>query len=133
MGGDEFNRYSAVRLRRHGLRPLCFDGVLLARAGDGAEPQIRLYEVIDGAFAVAIEVPGHYVDAWRLESLDEVADFVGDFDPVRRLGLDIAAAFAQIAGTDIDAAARALERQASDIGPAFRRTVNSFLRVSHPS
>ena len=128
MGAESVSRFSSVRLRRHGLRPLCFEGALLVRAGEPEEPQIRLYEIADGALAVAIELPGRYVDAWRLESLDEVIELIVGFNPVQRLGFDVAAALDESAGAE--ATAQALEDRAAELAPAYLRVVNSFLRMS---
>lgn len=128
MRGHTVPHFSAVRLRRHGLRPLCFEGALLIQAGDPGGPQIRLYEIADGAFALAIELPDQYTDAWRLETLDEVAEFVGGFNPVQRIGFDISSSLDESA--DAETAAQALEHEAATIEPAFWRIVASLLRVS---
>ena len=123
------NRFSAVRLRRHGSRPLCFEGALLVAAGEDGGPQVSLYETADGALAVAIELPGYYTDAWRVDTIDEVAELVDRFDPERRMGLGFGWGLDQSAPTD----AAALESPALAMGPAFRRVVDSFIHVSHPT
>ncbi len=110
------------------MRPLVFEGALLVQAGEPESLRLALYETADGAFALAIEIPGCYFDAWRLDSLDEVAEFLGGFDPTQRLGRDITGVL-EDAG-EAEATARALDAQAAAIGPAFHRVVQSFLRVS---
>ena len=47
MPGDVVNRFQLVRLRRHGLRPLCFHGALLIKAGEAEGPQVSLFETAD--------------------------------------------------------------------------------------
>jgi hypothetical protein len=128
MTSDVVNRFTAVRLRRHGQRPLCFDGALLVRAGEADGPQLSLYETADGALAVAIQLPGFYNDAWRLDSIDEVAEFVEGFDAEAQIGF----------GVDLGDDGGAHEFAAGDpaalaMGPAYRRVVDSFIRVSHSS
>ena len=121
------DRFSRVRLRRHGQRPLCFEGALLIQAGEPDGPQVSLYETGDGALAVAIELPGFYVDAWRFDAIDEVAAFVEQFDAERRVGFGIDLED----GEAFDVGA--IGSPALDIGPAYRRVVDSFIRVSQSS
>lgn len=127
MNKAAVDRFSRVRLRRHGRRPLCFEGALLIKAGEPDGPQVSLYEIGDGALAVAIELPGYYVDAWRFEAIDEVAEFVDHFDAESRVGF----------GVDLEDGeafdASAIGSPALEMGPAYRRVVDSFIRVSQSS
>ena len=126
MNRPAADRFSKLRLRRHGLRPLCFDGTWLIAAGEADGPQVSLYEIADGALAVAIELPGYYVDAWRLDTIDEVAQFVERFDAASRIGFGV-----DPAGDGV--AAMAAGSPALGMGPAHRRVVETFILVSQSS
>ena len=125
MPGDLAHRFAALRLRRHGLRPLSFVGALLLKAGEAGGPQVSLYEIADGGLALAIELPGYYVDAWRFDAIDEVAAFVAAFEPESQIGFGVD--LGEGGPRDIAAA----EFPALAMGPAYRRVVDSFIRVSH--
>jgi len=80
------------RLRRHGRRSLRFQGALLTRTGEPGEPKLDVYETVEGAFVVAVELPGYYTDAWRFETVDDALDGLASFDPYRYLGVDLLSA-----------------------------------------
>jgi len=100
----------------------------MVRAGEGDEPRFFLYETAEGAFDVAVELPGAYTDAWRVETIDELIDSIEAFDPSRHLGFDWASAVET--GRDEDTIAQDLLDQVSSVAPAFQRMVGALLRTS---
>jgi hypothetical protein len=94
-------RLSPVRLRRHGLRPLMFEGALLAevdaafREGDEPLIEVAVFETADFGLAASVSVrrPGSESvlhDAALVDDEDALASYLRAFDLWRAVPCEVA-------------------------------------------
>jgi hypothetical protein len=97
------------------------------RTGEPGEPKLDVYETIEGAYVVAVDLPGYCTDAWRFETVDDALEGLASFDPCRYFGVD------WLSAIDMDSSQRPLTKTLFDerahAASKFKGMVDELLRA----